>query len=230
MSKPIDWVHWRRMERLPLGQAICLLLRINPESWLGRYVAKMSSTNDFSSSQRELYKKAKDMWDVAWASYHERSLNVRTGMGGASVSMGDWLGWAQAKNYRIPDELADLVPRDISEASLHPFDASRFAGGVTAADIAYDPRFAPAVTQGKREPELSASSETRRLSTLHRLVLAMAKAKYQWQPGEKNAATGTKAGSIYADIVEQLGEGRRVDADTIRRVLQEAADSFPGIE
>ncbi len=110
MSKPIDWVHWRRMERLPLGHAICLLLRINPESWLGGYVSRMTPPHDFSSRQRELYTEAKNMWDVAWASYHEGNLPMSTGMGGASVSMSDWLGWAHAKNFDVPPELADLIP------------------------------------------------------------------------------------------------------------------------
>lgn len=79
-------------------------------------------------------------------------------------------------------------------------------------------------------PSNSAGIQGLGRATLQRLVLAMAKAKYRWEPGEKNSATGTKAGSIYADVVEQLGEGRKVDPDTIRRVLQQAADDFPGIQ
>lgn len=227
MTKRLDWVHWRRMEELSLGDAICLLLKIDPGDRFGKQVSRRSSSYDFSTSQRELYAKAGDIWDVAWSSYHQCTLRMIAGLGGTSVSMKDWLAWARAKNYDIPDELADLVPVHSSEGA---HDASVYAGGVTWVDAAYDKRLARAGRQETDDGEASTSSETRRLSTLQRLVLAMAKAKYRWEPGEKNAATGTKAGSIYADVIEQLGEGRRIDADTIRRVLQQAADDFPGVE
>lgn len=127
MSSAIDWTHWRRMERLPLGDAICLLLRIDPRSGLGKSVSRMSSSSDFSTQQRDLYKRAHDIWEVAWASYHERSLGMNAGAGGASVSMRDWLEWAHRKGYGIPSELHDLVPAQdtAAEAGDDPDEAGR---------------------------------------------------------------------------------------------------------
>ena len=116
MSAGIDWVHWRRMERLELGDAVCLLLRIDPGSWLGRYVDRTNPSSDFSDGQRELHKRANNVWEVAWASYHAGNLRMRAGMGGASVSMSDWLGWARDKQFEIPSELSDLIPTDDAPA------------------------------------------------------------------------------------------------------------------
>lgn len=132
-------------------------------------------------------------------------------------------------------QLATLLPADIrlpspnSEPPANPEPPSEyFRGGVTLLDAEFDSRLKQ--DEG-RNPDVSASGETKRWSTLQRLVLAMAKAKYDWMPdGRRNSATGEKTGSICADVVAHLGEGRRISPDTIRDVLNQADKDFPGKE
>ncbi len=68
--------------------------------------------------------------------------------------------------------------------------------------------------------ELSENERT----TLLKMILGMAKAKYGYVPkSERNTATGAKVGSIYADLEN---EGLSVDVKTIRKHLNVAVEKF----
>jgi hypothetical protein len=239
-----EWLRWKRRDQWRIDDAACLLTCIDPLGPLGLWIKDCWYSDEVRIAEElrsgasqlgnvvhrrfhHLVRAVIDIRDCAETSRHTGLLEVsfhRDGDRGA-VDPVSWLKWAAKKGYEIPAPLAGLVPPTLDDVQLD--DICRFAGGVTAIDAAYDKRLAPASKEQVGDLESTASSETRRLITLQKLVLAMAKEKYGWEPGEKNPATGTKVGSIYADVIKQLGETRRIDADTIRRVLQQADKDFP---
>jgi hypothetical protein len=142
-----------------------------------------------------------------------------------------WLRWATAKGYAIPPALSDLVAPTEGHASSPTEGTQLFAGNITYTDAEYDEQLRQ-VTSAKSEAaasESNSSGDTKRIATLQKLVLAMAKEKYGWSlSNERNPATGTKSGSIYFDVIKHLGQGRGMDPDTIRLALQQAEKEFPG--
>jgi hypothetical protein len=132
------------------------------------------------------------------------------GIGSSLLKPVDAVTWALDNARQIPEQFASIAPEQPSRAELNA-------------------RIAELETQvGALGSSASRSAQTQRVRTLQRLVLGMAKGRYEWMPGARNTATGEKDGSIAADVAEHLGEKRRLGADAIRDALNEAEREFPG--
>jgi hypothetical protein len=150
---------------------------------------------------------------------------LATALDESRVDLPYFAAFADSLNWNIPPELKQLARLPPALQMLYPnVDVPHDL--IAAANEAARERLIGEEVPAAAAPT-STSGESRRLSTLQRLVLAMAKAKYGWVRGARNEATGEKAESIYADVIAQLGEDRKIEAETIRKVLNEADDAFP---
>jgi hypothetical protein len=230
-----DWARWKRRNEWRIDDATCLLVSADPGGSLGRWIKERwhwdeskieselrSSPQSFATvvptKLRAIVKAAVDIRDCAETSIGARVLVVKDRFEAYQiVSPKSWVTWAAGKGYEIPPALADLVSPVKAKTPSLPIVADWFAGGVTSIDAAYDKRLAGSSDVKTGELESTASGETKRLATLQKLVLAMAKEKYGWSSSsDKNPATGTKSGSIYSHVIKHLGDSRRVSEDTIR--------------
>lgn len=115
----VDWAYWTRLDQWKLSEAVCLLLSIDPKSSLGRHVERGSWPSvDYSTLQRALYSKSRQITGLAWASFHRRKLKMRTSdLGHSTLDPLDWLKWAQSKDLEIPTELQSLLIKRSEEPS-----------------------------------------------------------------------------------------------------------------
>jgi hypothetical protein len=100
----IDWEHWRRLDRWLLGEAVLLLVSINPSE-----AASLDGRSPLTDEERGAMEEAVRIEKYAWASYHAHKLVIRVpDWGPPSVAPTEWLRWARTKGLRIPPQLADL--------------------------------------------------------------------------------------------------------------------------
>lgn len=242
-----EWDRWRRRELWRIDDAVCLMLAIDPLGVMGRWIKERwhrteerlevlmqnsAVPDDYLPEElRPVVRAAIDMRDCAEASRraHSLTLSFPDDEARGLVAPEALFQWARSRGYQIPPQLAEAAGTTSDKALPLISDFIPYAGGITWVDALHDKRLRSVLAEQTGGSDTSASGETKRLATLQKLVLAMAKAKYGWLPdGKRNPATGTKAGSIYADVAEQLGES--IDPDTIRDVLNQADKDFPGHE
>lgn len=226
-----NWSKWRAVPDVKIWEGVALSLDIEPDDVKHSGRSWMVDEHLFDES-----KEFRDRIFVATRNIGKglRAIGLVIGdPASAKVSLTQFIDWALTLNWSMPGQLRRLSPNQQSTLPIRD-DVQLFPGGLTWVDAHYDENLKAALEREQADKSAgsaastSASGETRRTGTLLRLVLAMAKAKYGWSPDKRNTATGEKGGSIYADVIAQLGEGRKVDADTIRIILEQANEDFPG--
>src|SRR5690242_13849108 len=110
-EKSVDWEHWKRLDRWELREAVCLLIRVNPDSWLGAQLGRTNPSRDMSSAQHRLWSEGEKINKYAWASYHDAKLRLHVSdWAPATVAAPDWIRWARSKKLDVPPELNDMLP------------------------------------------------------------------------------------------------------------------------
>jgi hypothetical protein len=205
-----DFEHWSKCAHWTLDEAVALSFGRSPETVSWDKIRSCEAISQFVQQyarRRDLALRA-----MAWRLLFD------------PVLPGIFLAWAKRTEIDVPPELVHAVEargvvvadwKEIYETVKRDRDA--LATRVAELEAA-------AIPSEQRETK---SAATQRIRTLQKLVLAMARAKYHWNPESRNKATGDKEGSIYAHVIDMLGEERRIDPDTIREVLNEAAAEFP---
>jgi hypothetical protein len=219
-----NWRKWGVVPDVRIWEGVSLSLNVDPDSLDQEYSWK---------AEGRIFRESQEFQDRLFVV--RRNLGRNEGLrptainmsdsADSSVRLSDLASFARSINWTVPAEFDALAPNRWQPSE------GLFAGGITSIDCEFDPRIRSALDSDTSNRESSTGGEKRRVATLQKLVLAMAKAKYGWQPDDKRSkATGEKAGSIYVDVLKQLGERRRIDADTIRGVLEQANSEFPGRE
>jgi hypothetical protein len=214
-----NWLKWGAVPVVKIWEGVALSLDIDPDSIDREYSSKAEATITKAIGQYG------DRLFVATRNVRRHPMLQPVALEVCpseelTVKLSDFASFAMSLGWEIPSQLATLV----APGELHHAFSEALPGGITAADAMYDERLRE---MNEGSPTSRPSAETRRINTLQKLVLAMAMAQYGWRQGARNSATGSKAGSIYADVIKHLGETHSVDEDTIRDVLEQAAKDFP---
>jgi hypothetical protein len=121
-----DYAYWKRLDSWKLGDAVLLLLALDPRHEDSATILEMAERRRDGHTNRRFFEsrfleaplqayvgKAKEYLDFAWASASTRKLYIR----GISDFGGDpwveperWLSWAQSKGLAIPGPLTELLP------------------------------------------------------------------------------------------------------------------------
>jgi hypothetical protein len=149
-----EWDYWVLMDEWTLVTAICLLLRVDPDSWVGKHITDMKRPSEMLStdSQRRTWDKAKQIWDLAWASHNKGTLTIarHTSIDGfvspPDLTPYEWVQWARSKNLPIPEELNAIpAPRVVpptAQETLHPKERDtllKLVIGLAIKGFDYDP-------------------------------------------------------------------------------------------
>jgi hypothetical protein len=148
--------------------------------------------------------------------------------GGREVASED-LGWEHwrmtPRDFEIAIREAHELARVNSEPESSPSVSAPVDVTALKARIA-ELESALAIERQRKNTEPRVTELTKKLKTSHRMILGMARATYGWDPDSEKPqpATGSNNKSIHADMIKYLGSAP--DADTIRKTLREAAETF----
>jgi hypothetical protein len=203
----LNWAHWKRMDEWSMSQALCLMVGVTPDSWFGKKIGRGErSSLELSGAQAELSDRAREIFDLIWASHNQRKLTPEGHPFATSpeaMAPGRWVYWARSKGIQLPMELTDV-------ADVVGVADSRTLSVTSQISSALD-------GEAAKQASTSDRISSRDLSTLYRLILGMAVASYDYRVSDNKSHVPKKIETDLRTVKLDVGH------DTILKWLRKAA-------